>query len=105
MDGVELARQVAADLHRQAVGRGLDPWRPYEFALAEAQRRDLDVELTAPGAALLNGSRATLVRADSLILHEDTGTPFERAFLVAHEIGHAELGDDPDAEPAREINP
>jgi superfamily I DNA/RNA helicase len=33
------------------------------------------------------------------------GTPFEQAFLIAHEIGHVELGDDPDMEPAREIEP
>jgi len=35
MDAVELARQIAADLHHQAVANGHDPWRPYEFAIAE----------------------------------------------------------------------
>jgi superfamily I DNA/RNA helicase len=105
MDAVELARQVAADLHRQAFARGEDPCRPYEFALAEARRRDLDVESATPGAAVLGGGRATYVRADQLILHENVGTPFEQAFLIAHEIGHAELDDDPDAEPARDIDP
>lgn len=105
MDGVELARQVAADLHFQAALRGLDPWRPYEFAVAEATRRSLEVEPTAPGAAVLDGGRATFVPADRLILHENVGTSFEQAFLIAHEIGHVELGDDPDMEPAREIEP
>ena len=105
MDGVELARQIAARLHAEAVARGADPWRPYEFAVAEAQRRGLDVEPTAPGAVLLDGGRAIFIARDRLILHENTGTPFEQAFLVAHEIGHVELGDDEDRTPVREIDP
>jgi hypothetical protein len=68
MDGVELARQVAADLHLQAVLRGLDPWQPYEFVMAEATRRDLVVEPTAPGAAVLDGGQATFVPDDRLII-------------------------------------
>ncbi|HFE44603.1 MAG TPA: ImmA/IrrE family metallo-endopeptidase, partial [Nannocystis exedens] len=105
MDGVELARQIAADLHRQALSNGHDPWHPYEFAVAEARRRGFDVEPTAAGSILLDGGRATVITADCLILHENIGTPFEQAFLVAHEIGHIELGDDFDYEPAREIDP
>ncbi|NVJ00808.1 UvrD-helicase domain-containing protein [Myxococcus sp. AM009] len=105
MDAVELGRQVAAALHAQAVAGGLNPWCPYEFAVAEAKRRGLDVEPTAAGAAVLNGARATFIPSEGLILHENVGTPFMRAFLVAHELGHVELGDDPDTEPVREIDP
>jgi superfamily I DNA/RNA helicase len=105
MDGIELARQVAADLHTQAVARGEDPHHPYTFVLAEAKRRDIDVEKTTPGAAVLDGGRATFIPSDALILHEKVGTLFEQAFLVAHEIGHVELGDDSDSEPARDIDP
>ena len=81
--------------------RGGDPWRPYDFAVAEANRRGLDVEADAPGAAVLDGGRATLVAADNLIVHENAGSPFDQAFLVLHEIAHAELGDDPEGERAR----
>jgi superfamily I DNA/RNA helicase len=104
MDAIELARQAAARLHAQAVSAGHDPWNPYSFALAEAKRRGLDVEVAASGAAVLDGGRAVFIARDDLILHEDAGTPFERAFLVAHEIGHAELGDDGDPTPARDID-
>lgn len=104
MDAVEIARQIAAKLHRQAVVKGHDPWRFYEFAVAEAQRHGFDVEPTAAGSVMLDGGRATVVAKDCLILHENIGTPFEQAFLVAHEIGHIELGDDDDAEPAREVD-
>ena len=68
MDGIELARQIAARLHAEAVARGADPWRPYEFAVAEAERRGLDVEPTSPGAALLDGGRAIFIGRDRLIL-------------------------------------
>lgn len=105
MDIVELARQVAAELHARLVASGANPWSPYDFAVAEAKRRGIDVEPTAEGAAVLNGGRATFVAADDLILHENIGSRFEQAFLVAHEIGHVELGDDPDGEPAPTIDP
>ena len=105
MDGVELARQIAANLHAEAVARGLNPLQSYSFAVSEAERRSIDVEPTAKGAAVLDNGRATFVPNDRLILHENIGTPFEQAFLIAHELGHVELGDDPNAEPAREIDP
>ncbi|WP_062794271.1 UvrD-helicase domain-containing protein [Cupriavidus metallidurans] len=105
MDAIELARQIAADLHAQAVERGTDPWNPYAFVVAEANRRDLDVEKVAPGAAILDGGRAKLIAGDSLIVHENIGSAFEQAFLVAHEIGHAELGDGDDDDIALNIDP
>ncbi len=105
MDSVELARQAAAELHVRLVASGADPWSPYDFAVAEAKRRGIDVEPTAAGAAVLDGGRATFVAADDLILHENIGSRFMQAFLVAHEIGHIELGDDPSGERAATIDP
>jgi superfamily I DNA/RNA helicase len=98
VDAIELGRRRAADLHSAAVARGLDPTNPYEFAVAIARDRGLDVDTATPGAAVLDNGRATLVSEDDLIVHENVGSPFEQAFLVAHEIGHHELGDA--AEPA-----
>lgn len=94
MHCVELIRRIAAELHSQAVVDGGNPWTPYEFATREAKRRDIDVESIAPGSVQLNGGRATFIPEEQLILHESIGSDFDRAFLVAHEIGHAELGDD-----------
>ena len=105
MDAVELARQIASELHARAVAEGQNPWRPYEFAVAEAKSRVLYVEPTAKGAAILNKGRATFIARDRLILHENVGSAFEQAFLVAHEIGHVALGDDPGDESAVNIDP
>ncbi|MGD0207522.1 MAG: UvrD-helicase domain-containing protein [Verrucomicrobiota bacterium] len=105
MDTAELARQFAAKYHDDAVARGLNPWEPYQFAVAEANRRDIDVEGAAPGATILANSRATFIQGDQLIVHEKTGSQFEQAFLVAHEIGHSELGDDVEAGDSVQIDP
>src|SRR5205823_109732 len=81
------------------------PWDPYNFAIAEAARRDIVVEAAAPGATILGNSHATFIQADQLIVHENIGSAFEQAFLVAHEIGHSELGDDVEAEDGVQIDP
>lgn len=93
MSAAEVARQRAAELHHEAVNRGNDPWKAYEFAVAEANHHGYDVEEVAQGAAMLDGGRAKLLPDAVLILHEKKGSPFEKALLVAHEIGHAMLGD------------
>jgi Zn-dependent peptidase ImmA (M78 family) len=93
VDAIELGRRRAAELHAAAVARGLDPNDPYAFAVGVAKDRGLDVDTANPGAAVLDNGRATLVPEDALIVHENVGSPFERAFLIAHEIGHHELGD------------
>lgn len=113
MDAVEIGRRKASALHDAAVVRGGDPTKPYAFVLSEAAARGLDVEKTTPGSTILDNGRATLIPEDDLIVHEDVGTEFEQAFLVAHEIGHHELGDaqvsptllDPDMARASEPSP
>lgn len=104
MDAVELARQRAAELHYEAVQRGLDPWKAYEFVVAEVGQHGYDVEDVTPGAAMLDGGRAKLLPSAVLILHEKKGSRFEQALLVAHELGHALLGDAEDGTPVSEID-
>ncbi|WP_070303315.1 UvrD-helicase domain-containing protein [Janthinobacterium sp. HH104] len=106
MDAVELARQHAKRLHDQAVERGGDPWTPYEFVVGIANALGITVEPCIPGASLLDGTHAGFDAEIPLIVHENVGSPFEQAFLVAHEIGHAELGDgDDDDGTAVQIDP
>lgn len=106
MDPIELARQHARRLHDEAAQRGRNPWSPYEFAVGIANDLGITVETCAPGAALLDGGRASFDPDLPLIVHETEGSPFDQAFLVAHEIGHAELGDgEVGPEPATHIDP
>ncbi|ELN8048621.1 UvrD-helicase domain-containing protein [Salmonella enterica] len=105
MDAIEIARQRAEQLHYAAISRGLDPWKPYAFVVGEANSRSIDVEKCLQGSDELNGSRAFFDSAYRLITHEDSGSLFEQAFLVAHEIGHVELGDDTQDEYVIDIDP
>ena len=62
MDPIELARQHARRLHDEAVQRGRNPWSPYEFAVGVANDLGITVETCAPGAAMLDGGRASLIQ-------------------------------------------
>lgn len=104
MDAVELARQRAAELFQEGVAQGFDPWEPLQFAQSLAKAKGWRVEATKKGAEMLEGGRAILLPEDTLILHENEGAPFEQAFLIAHELGHAELGDARDGAPASDID-
>jgi superfamily I DNA/RNA helicase/Zn-dependent peptidase ImmA (M78 family) len=91
MNAVEVARRRAEELHIAACAEGIDPWIPYDFACAEAERRDIEVARVPKGDVRLHGGRATYDPKTLVILHEDTGSRFLDAFLVAHELGHVEL--------------
>lgn len=92
MDPYEVSRQRAGRLHANAIQAGdKDPWSPYDFAVAEADRRRIAVEKVPRGDVRLFGARAHYDPGSLLILHEATQDPFTDAFLVAHEIGHDEL--------------
>lgn len=91
MDAVELARQAASRLHNTAVAAGWSPADPLQFAKAEANRRNIDVYEVSADHPGLKGGQASYDHQAACILVCDQGTAFDRAFLIAHEIGHVEL--------------
>lgn len=93
MDAIEAARRRAASIHSNAVADGSDPWLPLELVLREVERAGFAAEPIEPGALQLDGALAKFLPDIGLILYSDEGTPFHRAFLIAHELGHALLGD------------
>lgn len=105
MDAVEIARQHAARLHDSAVANGADAWSPLAIATAVAKGKKLDLEPIEPGSPLLADGRAHFDPKDRAIRHEDCGDDFEKAFLIAHELGHAFLGDDRVEHVAYEVDP
>lgn len=91
MDATEAARREAERIHRSAVAAGDDPWKLLDFVRREAVRRGLDVYALPPSDSQLKGGRAALDSQAGIILYEDTGSEFDRAFLIAHELGHVVL--------------
>lgn len=92
MNLFETGRQRAARLHKELVNAGHDPRTPYVFVRVATNNRLIDVERVPKEDVRLHGGRALYDPDALLILHEDTGDPFEDAFLVAHELGHIDLG-------------
>lgn len=88
MDATEAARREAERIHQAAIAEGDDPWNLLELVSREAARRDLDVYALAQGDSALKGGRAVLDNQAGCILYEDIGSAFDRAFLIAHELGH-----------------
>ncbi|QTI78334.1 UvrD-helicase domain-containing protein [Roseomonas marmotae] len=105
MDAVELARQRAAQLHEAVVPGCTDPWNVYALAVAAAARHGIDVEPVQAGGAILSGGKAHFDPVERAIRHEDSGSAFDQAFLVGHEIGHALLGDDQISHVTHEVDP
>lgn len=91
MDATAAARREAERIHRAAVAAGDDPWKLLDLVRQEAARRDLDVYALPPGDSQLKGGRAVFDSQAGIILYEDTGSEFDRAFLIAHELGHVVL--------------
>lgn len=91
MDGSEVARQIAEQLHKELTLSGLDACNPLEFVLAEIDNREIDVYLVDKGSAQLKGGRAIFDSQAGMILYESCGTDFDKAFLLAHELGHIVL--------------
>ena len=91
MDATEAARREAERIHRAAVAAGNDPWKLLDFVRLEAVRRELDVYALPVGDSQLKGGQAALDSQAGIILYEDAGSEFDRAFLIAHELGHVVL--------------
>lgn len=91
MDATEAARREAERIHQAAVAAGDDPWDLLELVSREAARRDLDVYALPQGDSALKSGRAVFDSQAGSILYEDVGSAFDRAFLIAHELGHVVL--------------
>jgi Zn-dependent peptidase ImmA (M78 family) len=88
MDAFETIREAAAALHAKLVAKGVDPDKPFDLATAAAADRNAELAWLPEGDPALKGARALFDEQGGIICCVDSGTPGDRASLVAHEIGH-----------------
>lgn len=105
MDAIELGRQTAESIHDRLAREGVDPWDSMAIVNAEASRRKIEITAVKAGSPLLAQARASYDPVGSSIQHEQTGDAFLNAFLIAHELGHATLGDDRVRDEVAEVDP
>lgn len=91
MDPFEPIRSKAAALHEMLLSEGKDPWDPLALVEAAVACRDLELVWLPLGDPALKGARALYDDQGGTICCEEDGDPANRALIVAHEIGHAEL--------------
>jgi superfamily I DNA/RNA helicase/Zn-dependent peptidase ImmA (M78 family) len=91
MEAFEPVRAKAAELHSRALIAGAVETEPLSIVAAAAKLLDLELAYVPAGDPALKGARALFDEQSGLICCEAEPLPGERAALIAHEIGHAEL--------------
>ena len=91
MDQFETIRREAAALHDIVVGNGVDPFDPLVLVNAAVDQLDLELAWLNPGDPALKNARALFDQQSGVICCEEVENHVERALLIGHEIGHAEL--------------
>jgi DNA helicase-2/ATP-dependent DNA helicase PcrA len=91
MDAFEEVRATAASLHERAMALGADRLAPAAVLEAIAQTLDIEVIRLDPGDVALKGAKALFDEQGGSVYCSETGTAVDRALLVAHELGHAQL--------------
>lgn len=91
MDGFETIRRRASALHDKLIDEGVDGSDMMQLVEAAVGLLELELVFLPPGNAALKNSKALYDEQSDMICCEDVGSAADRALLVAHEIGHAEL--------------
>ena len=91
MNAIEAARLEAEKLHLAAHDSKSNNYSPLTFAIAEAERREIEVYPMPRDDPQLKGGHAVFDSQALMILYEDEGSEFDKAFLIAHELGHVAL--------------
>ena len=76
-------------MHSRLVAAGGNPLDPLVLVNAAARELDLELAWLKIRRPALKGARALFDEQSGTICCEDVGEAFQRALLVAHEIGHA----------------
>ena len=88
MEGFERVREAAGQLNEVLVAAGTDAFDPRALTANAVEYRQLEAIFLPAGDLALRGAKAVLDEQSGTIFCEDTGTPTDRALLLAHEVGH-----------------
>ncbi len=91
MDAFEQVRRSAAELHEVVVAAGANPLDPMSLVKVAIEQLELELYWLPPGDPALRGAHAVFDEQSGVVCCEDEGTSAERALLVGHEIGHANV--------------
>jgi superfamily I DNA/RNA helicase len=105
MDAIEAARREAEKLHLAAIEAGSNTACLLDFVLDEANRRGIEVCPVPQGDPQLKCGKAVFDNQALTIFYENIGSDFEKAFLVAHEIGHVVLEGDVEDDVTLDVDP
>ena len=105
MDGFEPVRAAANRLHEAVLSIGCDPVDPMALVTTAIDHLDLELVYVPEGDPALKGARALFDEQSGTICCEASGSACDRALLVAHEIGHAEIHADSSSCGAGDIDP
>ena len=105
MDGFEPVRAAANRLHEAVLSIGCDPVDPMALVTTAIDHLDLELAYVPEGDPALKGARALFDEQSGTICCEASGSACDRALLVAHEIGHAEIHADSSSCGTGDIDP
>ncbi|MBL4795972.1 MAG: UvrD-helicase domain-containing protein [Oleispira sp.] len=95
MNLIDESRIRAAELHQKALDRGCDPFDLLLLVSNEAKERGITLAPRPIQNPQLCGGEAVFDYDENVVFFLDSGSAFERAFRIAHEIGHAEFSNGP----------
>lgn len=91
MDSFDQVRFKASFRSQSVLAAGCDPLQPLAVVEAAAKSLELDLIELPSGDPALKGARALYDDQSGAICFEATSAAADRALLIAHELGHAEL--------------
>lgn len=91
MDSFDQVRLKASLRSSLVLGAGCNPLKPIAVVEAAAKSLELDLIELPSGDPALKGARALYDDQSGAICFEQTSAVADRALLIAHELGHAEL--------------
>jgi superfamily I DNA/RNA helicase/Zn-dependent peptidase ImmA (M78 family) len=105
MDSFDQVRFKASTLNASIIEAGADPFVPSAVVEGAAKALELDLISLPAGDPALKGARALYDDQSGTICFEESANRTERALLIAHEIGHANLHAGSSSCTASEIDP